>query len=486
MLTPLHTDLYQLSMAQGYFHTGRLQDDAVFHLFFRRVPFKGGYAVAAGLDQALELIEGFRFAPSDIEYLATLRAADGAALFSPAFLKYLSGLELSVDVDAMPEGTVVFAHEPLVRVRGPLIQAQLLETALLNVINFQTLVATKAARLVQAARGREVLEFGLRRAQGVDGALSASRAAFIGGCSATSNVLAGQRFGIPVRGTHAHSWVMSFDDELSAFEAFADAMPHNCVFLVDTYDTLQGVRNAIIAGRKLRERGGKLLGIRLDSGDLAWLSIEARKLLDEAGFRDTAILASNDLDEQLIESLQQQQAEITVWGVGTKLVTGHEDAALGGVYKLSMIGKDGGALEPRIKLSEQSNKISNPGVQQVRRWLRNERYLADAIYDEAQGCEQPTRLVDPFDPTRQREMAADLPYEDLLARVVRAGKRVDARPTLLQMRERVQREVARLDPAVRRIVNPHEYPVGLSSRLYAERLRLIQKARSEAAKGSQA
>lgn len=478
MLSPLLTDLYQLSMAQGYSRTGRLSDHAVFQLIFRRLPFKGGYALAAGLEQVLELIERFRFAREDIEYLATLRTSDGTALFSQDFLAYLRELELSLDVDAVPEGTVVFAHEPLVRVRGPLLQAQLLETALLNAVNFQTLIATKAARVVHAARGQEVLEFGLRRAQGADGALSASRAAFIGGCAATSNVLAGQRFGIPVRGTHAHSWVMAFDDELSAFEAYAEAMPHNCVFLVDTYDTLEGVRNAIVAGRKVRELGGKLLGIRLDSGDLAWLSTEARKLLDEAGFQDTAILASNDLDEHVVESLVLQQAAITIWCVGTKLVTGHDDAALGGVYKLSMIGKNGGPLEPRIKLSEQPSKISNPGLQQVRRWIRNDRYIADAIYDEAQGCEQPTRLVDPFDPTRQRVMAPELAYEDLLAPVVRAGKRVAAPPPLVQVRERAQREIARLDPAVRRLVNPHEYPVGLSAQLYAERLKLIQKART--------
>ena len=478
MLSPLLTDLYQLSMAQGYFCTGRMNDQAAFHLVFRRLPFKGGYALAAGLEQVLELIEQFRFTRADIEYLATLQASDGSALFSQDFLASLGELELSLDVDAVPEGTVVFAHEPLVRVRGPLLQAQLLETVLLNAVNFQTLIATKAARVVHAARGHDVLEFGLRRAQGPDGALAASRAAFIGGCAATSNVLAGQRFGIPVRGTHAHSWVMAFDDELSAFEAYAEAMPHNCVFLVDTYDSLEGVHNAILAGRTLRERGGKLLGIRLDSGDLAWLSTEARKLLDQAGFQDTAIFASNDLDEHLIESLVLQQAAITTWCVGTKLVTGHEDAALGGVYKLSMISKNGGPLEPRIKLSEQSSKISNPGLQQVRRWTRNERYLADAIYDEAHGCEQPTRLIDPFDPTRQRVMASELAYEDLLVPVVRAGKRVDARPALAQIRERAAREIARLDPAVRRLVNPHEYPVGLSSQLYAERVRLIQKARS--------
>jgi nicotinate phosphoribosyltransferase len=478
MISPLFTDLYQLSMAQGYFHTRRFDDTAVFHLFFRRLPFKGGYAVVAGLEQALEWIEQFRFERADLDYLGSLGGVDGGALFSKELLAYLGELQLNVDIDAMPEGTVAFAHEPLLRVRGPLLQAQLLETALLNVINFQTLIATKAARVVQAARGRDVLEFGLRRAQGVDGALSASRAAFIGGCAATSNVLAGQRFGIPVRGTHAHSWVMAWGSELEAFEAYADSMPNNCIFLVDTYDTLQGVRNAITVGLALRARGSKLIGIRLDSGDLAWLSIEARKLLDDAGLHDTLILASNDLDEQLIESLTQQHAQVSVWAVGTKLVTGYDDAALGGVYKLSMVGPGGGPLEPRIKLSEQSSKVSNPGVQQVRRWTRNERYVADAIYDEAQGCSQPTRLIDPFDPTRQRTLSAELTYEDLLQPVVRAGKRVDARPTLEQIRERVQSQVSRFDPAVRRLVHPHEYPVGLEQQLYAERLRLVQQARN--------
>jgi nicotinate phosphoribosyltransferase len=477
MLSALVTDLYQLSMAQAYFRSGRVEDTAVFHLYFRKLPFKSGYALAAGLAPALEVVDEFRVRDEDIAFLATLRAADDSALFSPDFLAYLQALELRVDVDAMPEGTLVFGHEPLVRVRGPLLQAQLLETVLLNIVSFQTLIATKAARVVHAAKGGDVLEFGLRRAQGVDGALAASRAAYIGGCSATSHVLAGQRYGIPLRGTHSHSWVMSFDNELEAFEAYAAAMPNNCVFLVDTYETLEGVRTAIAVGKRLRERGNRLLGIRLDSGDLAWLSVEARKLLDAEGFADAAIIASNDLDEQLIESLVQQGATVSVWGVGTRLVTAHDDPALGGVYKLSMIGRAGRALEPRIKLSEQVGKISNPGVQQVRRWRRQERFVADVIYDETHGCDMPATLVDPFDPTRQRLLSAELPHEDLLVPVIRAGRRVDDNPTIHQIRERAQRQLARLDPAVRRLVNPHEYPVGLSAQLYAERVRLIQQAR---------
>jgi nicotinate phosphoribosyltransferase len=349
---------------------------------------------------------------------------------------------------------------------------------LLNTVNYQTLVATKAARVVQAARGRPVLELGMRRAQG-DAALAASRAAYIGGCAGTSNVLAGQRFGIPVRGTHAHSWIMAFDSELEAFEAYAAAQPNNCVLLVDTFDTLNGVRNAIIASKQLTQRGHKLAGIRLDSGDLAWLSIEARKLLDAAGLQDTQIIASNDLDEHLIESLIQQGALIDVWGVGTKLVTAYDEPALTGVYKLSMIQSPatGEKFVPRIKLSEQSAKISNPGIQQVRRFSHAGRWVADAIYDEQLGCASPCVLIDPFDPARQRSLGPELAYEDLLVPVWRAGQRVAPPPPLAAVRQRVQRELSMLDPTVRRLLNPHQYPVGLDAELYAERTRLVRAAR---------
>ncbi|MDH3583356.1 MAG: nicotinate phosphoribosyltransferase, partial [Phycisphaerae bacterium] len=280
----LLTDLYQITMAFGYWKLGRADERAVFNLFFRKHPFGGGVTVAAGLAQVVEYLDGFGFEDTDVAYLATLTGNDGKPLFERAFLDYLSDLRLTCDVDAVPEGTVVFPHEPLVRVTGPILQCQILETALLNMINFQTLVATKSARICTATEGEPVLEFGLRRAQGIDGALTASRAAYIGGCVATSNVLAGKLYGIPVKGTHAHSWVMSFEEEAHAFEAYAEAMPNNCVFLVDTYDTLEGVRRAIEVGRALRERGHEMVGVRLDSGDLAHLSIEARKLLDAADF----------------------------------------------------------------------------------------------------------------------------------------------------------------------------------------------------------
>jgi len=476
MISALLTDLYQLTMAQGYYRSGRLHDEAVFHLFFRNLPFGGGYAIAAGLEPALAFLEGYRFDPSELAYLGTLRSADGEPMFSPEFLAYLGELRLSVDVDAVPEGTVVFGSEPLLRIRGRLLEAQLLETTLLNVLNFQTLVATKAARVCQAARGEQVLEFGLRRAQGVDGALAASRAAYVGGCAATSNVLAGKEYGIPLRGTHAHSWVMSFDTEPEAFAAYAEAMPGNCVFLVDTFDTLEGVRNAIEVGKALRARGKPLLGIRLDSGDLAWLSIEARKLLDEAGFPEAAVIASNDLDENLIESLKQQGARISVWAVGTRLVTAYDQPALGGVYKLAMIAREGESFEPRIKVSEQAAKTSNPGFQQVRRFRRDGRFVADVIYDE--WGEPPTSLVDPLDPTRRRSIKADLEHDDLLVPVMRGGVRAYPSYSLEQIRERARTQLAGLDPTIRRLVNPHEYPVGLSRELFEQRHELVEKARS--------
>jgi len=365
-LSPLFTDLYQLTMAQGYWSAGKLEDEAVFHLFYRRAPFGGSAAIAAGIAQAAEFIAEFSFEESDLEYLATLTGMDGKALFDPGFLKYLSDLELAVDVEAVREGEIVYPNAPLMRVTGPLLHCQLLESALLNLVNFQTLIATKAALVCAAADGDPVLEFGMRRAQGVDGAMAASRAAYIGGCTATSNVLAGQRYGIPVRGTHAHSWVMAFESELESFFAYADAMPNNVVLLVDTYDTAEGVRRAVEVGEKLRERGYNLAGVRLDSGDLAALSTEARRILDDAGFPEARIVASNDLDEIKIRELKAAGGKVDTWGVGTKLVTAYDEPALGGVFKLAAIRFGGeGEWQPRIKLSEDAIKCSIPCSQQV-------------------------------------------------------------------------------------------------------------------------
>ena len=474
---PLLTDLYQLTMAAAYHASGRAEQEAAFHLFFRTLPFKGGYAVAAGLGSAVEWLKGFRFETDDIDYLATLRDAENAELLRPAFLDYLRDLKLTVSIDAIPEGTLVFPHQPILRITGPILQCQLLETALLNIINFQTLIATKAARVCQAAQGEPVLEMGLRRAQGPDGALCASRAAHIGGCATTSNVLAGKVFGIPVKGTHAHSWVMSFETELEAFEQYAAALPGNCTFLVDTYNTLEGVRNAVKMGIKLRETGHRLLGIRLDSGDLAWLSQQARIILDEGGFPDAAIVASNDLDENIIESLKHQGAKISIWGVGTKLVTGGDQAALGGVYKLAAVRDEAGNWQPRIKLSEQVIKVSTPGLQQIRRFSQDGQFIADAIYDAEQACPEPCKIVDPAEFLRHTTLPAGTAYQDLLVPLIRNGKLISKMPPLADSRAHCIAQLASLDPSIKRLANPHNYPAGLEAGLFQKKIDLIHRTR---------
>lgn len=479
-LPALLTDLYQLTMAYGYWKTGALEKEAVFQVFFRRNPFGGGFSVACGLGDAIDYLRSLSFAEDDLAYLGSLTGRDRRPLFESAFLGYLRDLCWTCDVDAIPEGTAVFPHEPLLRVQGPLLQCQIVETALLNILNFQTLVATKAARVCQAAEGDPVLEFGLRRAQGRDGALAASRASFIGGCEATSNVLAGKLFGIPVRGTHAHSWIMSFDSEDAAFRAYAGAMPNNCVFLVDTYDTLDGVRRAIEAGRWLREQGQELAGVRLDSGDLAYLSRKARQLLDEAGFPKAAIVASNDLDEGTIVSLKQQGAAINTWGVGTRLVTAYDQPALGGVYKLAAIRGRGGPWQHRIKLSEQSVKISSPGIQQVRRFRQDGRFIGDMIYnlDGVNGGAERT-IIDPLDHTRRKQMPADAEGEDLLVPIFRNGALVYEQPPVADLRARTRSQLGALHAGIKRFLNPHEYPVGLAPALHELRTQLILEARGK-------
>lgn len=441
----LLTDLYQLTMAQGYWKSGRHDHEAVFNLYFRKNPFGGGYALAAGLAEAAAHIERFGFDKSDLEYLKSL------GHFEPGFLTYLKTLKLTVDVDAVPEGTSVFAPEPLVRVQGPLLQCQLLETALLNLMNFQTLIATKAARVVTAAGGDPVLEFGLRRAQGVDGGVSASRASYIGGCSATSNVLAGKLLGIPVKGTHAHSWVMAFGDELEAFEAYAKALPGDCSFLVDTYDTLEGVKHAIAVGHKLKARGRRLAGIRLDSGDLAELASRARQMLDAAGFADALITASSDLDERRIQELKAKGAPIAVWGVGTRLVTGHEQAALGGVYKLSAIRAPGGVWRRTRKVSSDAGKASYPGSLQVRRFFKEGRPSHDAIFD--------LLGAPPY---------GESPYEDLLKPLFRHGARIADEPSLTDIRARAKAQLSALPKELLRFDAPRAYPVSVELDLETE------------------
>ena len=477
----LLTDLYQLTMAYGYWKTETHEKEAVFHVFFRKAPFQSGYTVAAGLSDAITWLRDLKFEPGDLGYLRGLTGNDDAPLFEPAFLDYLRSFSFTCDVDAVPEGTVVFPNEPLLRIRGPILQAQIIETALLNFINFQTLIATKAARICLAAGDEPVLEFGLRRAQGVDGALAASRAAYIGGCAATSNVLAGQLFDIPVKGTHAHSWVMSFDDEAEAFRAYAEAMPNNCVFLVDTYDTLAGVQRAIEAGRWLRSRGHEMAGIRLDSGDLAYLSIEARRMLDEAGFPNAAILASNDLDEHIISSLKQQGAKIGSWGVGTKLVTAFDQPALGGVYKLAAVRTGDGPWLYKVKLSEQTLKITTPGILQIARFSRGGEFIGDMIYNEQSPAPGAHVIIDPNNPARRKAIPADATREALLVPIFRGGKLVYGEPPLAAVRARAHEQLGHLYAGTKRLLNPHEYPVGLEPTLYQLRTDLIFKNRPVAA-----
>ena len=472
----LLTDLYQLTMAYGYWKMGIADKEAVFYLSFRKNPFAGGYSMACGLQYVIDFLSDLHFDQADVEYLGKLTGNDGLPLFERRFLDHLRDMRFSCDVDAVPEGTMMFPQEPMVRVRGPILQCQILETPLLNMINFQTLIATKSARICQAARGEPVVEFGLRRAQGIDGALAASRSAFVGGCVATSNLLAGKVFGIPVKGTHAHSWVMSFDTEMESFEAYAGVLPNNCVFLVDTYNTLEGVKHAAKVGLRLREAGHKMIGIRLDSGDLAYLSIEARKILDDAGLPEATILASNDLDEQIITSLKEQGAKITVWGVGTRLATAYDQPAMGGVYKLSAL-REQGEWKYKIKLSEQTVKMSTPGVLQVRRFRRDGEFLADAIYDELTGIGATCTIVDAMDMTRRKVIAEGTEHEDLLRPIFRGGQRVYDSPPIAAVREYAQRQLNGFHPGVRRFVNPHEYPVGLERKLFDLRTDLILKAR---------
>ena len=474
----LLTDLYQLTMAQGYWATGKDSDQACFHMYFRNNPFEGGYAIACGMAQLAEMVDGFAFDGEDVDYLRSLQAPAGGPMFDEGFLEMLADLKLAVDIDAVHEGTVVFPNEPLVRVMGPIVHCQLLETALLNCVNFQTLVATKAARVCLAAQS-PVAEFGLRRAQGYAGGVWASRAAVVGGCATTSNVLAGQVFGIPVSGTHAHSWVMAFDSELEAFRAYAKAFPHNCVLLIDTYDTMQGLENAITVGLEMAERGEKLLGIRIDSGDLAWLSKECRRRLDEAGLTETGIVLSNDLDEYTIKSIREQGAEVASWGVGTKLATAYDQPSLGGVYKLSASRTGEGPWIDRIKITGQLAKMTVPGVLDVRRYYHDDGKIAgDMVYDINQPVNDEGRIIDPMDDLRQKVLGGKR-YEQLLFPLARSGQVVleDEFSSTMAARERAIQGLEELDESQKRMLNPHSYPVGLEAGLFQRRHELIARLR---------
>lgn len=478
----LMTDFYQLTMAYGFYKSNLCERESVFHLFFRTLPFHGGYALTAGLENVIQYLNNFQFKENDIDYLRSLKNEINEPIFEEEFFEYLLNMKFSCDVDGVPEGTVIFPYEPLLRITGPLIQCQILETALLNLVNFPTLIATKASRLSFAAKGDPILEFGIRRAQGMDGALTASRSAYIGGCDSTSNLLAGKLFGIPVRGTHSHSWVMVFDEELEAFDTYAKYLPRNCVFLVDTYNTLEGVRKAIIVGKRLREQGYELVGIRLDSGDLAYLSIESRKLLDDAGFQKAKIIASNELDELVISELKQQGAAIAIWGVGTNLVTAKDQPAIDGVYKLSAIRNDRGEWNYKIKLSEQMKKISNPGILQVRRYYDQNGPIGDAIYDINSKLDNGCFIIHPFDPTHTKFFSKDLDFQDLLIPIFRKGKCIYQLPTIHEIREKAKKEIAKFPSSIKRFLNPYQYPVGMEESLYHLKIELVKKIRTKMSK----
>lgn len=468
------TDLYQLTMMYGYYRTGKYKERAVYDLFFRRQSDETNYALCAGLEQVIELIKNISFEQDDIEYLRTLH------LFDENFLSMLLDFRFTGDLYAIPEGTVVFPMEPLIRVDAPLCEAQLVETALLNIVNHQTLIATKASRVVYAAGGDAVLEFGLRRAQGPDAGIYGARAAIVGGCNSTSNVMTAQMFGATAAGTHAHSWVMSFPDELTAFREYANIYPDTCMLLVDTYDTLKsGVPNAIKVFTELRERGHEPVGIRLDSGDLAYLSKQARKMLDAAGFHKVRIFASGDLDEYTIADLKQQGARIDVWGVGTRLITGHDHPALGGVYKLAASHEDG-KVSPKLKVSENVWKVTNPGIKKVARLYANEdgKAIADVIMLEEEKIDEskPLRIFDPIDTWKQMTVK-DFYVKYLLVPIFLNGRQVYKSPSLQEIKQRAVQDKATFWDEFMRIKRPHIYKVDLSDQLYDLKRRLLAQSK---------
>ena len=464
----LLTDFYELTMMQGYLKSGKHKEKVIFDMFYRKNPCGNGFAICCGLEQVVEYIRNLNFSEEDIDYLRSL------GTFDEDFIEYLRGFHFTGDIYAIPEGTVVFPKEPLIKVIAPVIEAQLVETAILNLVNHQSLIATKAYRVVHAAQGDGVMEFGLRRAQGPDAGIYGARAAVIAGCIGTSNVYAGQKFRVPVLGTHAHSWIMSFPTELEAFKAYARLYPNNCILLVDTYDTLKsGVKNAILCYDAMKEEGITLkrFGIRLDSGDLAYLSKKARKMLDEAGYPDAIISASNDLDENLIASLKAQGACITSWGVGTNLITSESQPSFGGVYKLAATYSDEGQWVPKIKLSENSEKITNPGNKQIYRIIEKDsgKVFADyiALEDETFSEAEDLVLFDPIDTWKKSTLkGGSYEMRPLLVPIFLGGKLVYNCPSVEEIKAYCKKEQESLWEECRRLTNPHAVYVDLSDKLY--------------------
>lgn len=473
----LLTDLYELTMMQGYFKNEEQNETVIFDAFYRSNPMDGGYAISCGLEQVIDYIKNLHFSEDDISYLESL------GIFDRDFLEYLRDFKFTGDIYALPEGTVMFPREPMIKVIAPIMQAQLIETAILNIMNHQSLIATKASRVCYAAKGDGVMEFGLRRAQGPDAGTYGARAAMIGGCIGTSNVLCGQLFDVPVKGTHAHSWIMSFPDEYTAFKTYANMYPKACILLVDTYDTLKsGVPNAIRVFTEMRDAGIPLsfYGIRLDSGDLAYLSKKARKMLDDAGFHDAVISASNDLDEYLIDSLKSQGATITSWGVGTHLITSKDWPSFGGVYKLAAVmGKDGTFI-PKIKLSENTEKVTNPGNKKIYRVYEKEtgKIKADLIcLTDEHFCEdEPLLLFDPLEPWKKTKLAAgSYTLRELMVPVFKNGECCYTSPKVMEIRDYTQKELATLWDETRRLMNPQQVYVDLSAKLYDLKIQLLDR-----------
>lgn len=472
----LLTDLYELTMMQGYYEKGQ-NENVIFDVFFRQNPCNNGYSVCAGLDQVIDYIKNLHFTYDDVDYLR------GLGIFKEDFLHYLSGFHFSGDIYAIPEGTVVFPKEPLLKVVAPIMEAQLVETAILNIINHQSLIATKTSRIVFAANGDGIMEFGLRRAQGPDAGLYGARAAMIGGCVGTSNVLAGQMFDVPVMGTHAHSWIMSFPDEYTAFKTYAEMYPDNCTLLVDTYDTLKsGVPNAIRVFQEFKDAGKPLIkyGIRLDSGDLAYLSKEARKMLDEAGFPEATICASNDLDEFLLHDLKMQGAAIDSWGVGTNLITSKDCPSFGGVYKLAAIQNEEGEFVPKIKISENTEKITNPGNKTIYRIYEKAsgKIKADLICfaDEVIDPKQDLLLFDPMDTWKKTKLAGGTyTVREILLPIFKNGECLYNSPTLKEIAAYCREEKDTLWDETKRLFYPHRVYVDLSQKLYAVKQSLLDQ-----------
>ncbi|WP_077213365.1 nicotinate phosphoribosyltransferase [Bacillus dakarensis] len=471
----LHTDLYQINMAETYWEDGIHNRNAVFELYFRKLPFGNGYAVFAGLERAIQYIQQFRFTESDLEYLKK------EAGYGDDFLQYLSTLKFTGNIRSMVEGEIVFGNEPLMRVEAPLAQAQLVETALLNIVNYQTLIATKASRIKQVAGDEVLMEFGTRRAQEMDAAIWGTRAAYIGGFNSTSNVRAGKLFGIPISGTHAHSLIQAYRDEYTAFHKYA-RRHKDCVFLVDTYDTLRsGVPNAI---RVAKELGDKInfVGIRLDSGDLAYLSKEARKMLDDAGFTDTKIVASNDLDEYTIMNLKAQDAKIDSWGVGTKLITAYDQAALGAVYKLVSIEDENGKMTDTIKISGNPEKVTTPGLKRVYRIINSTNHKSEGDYialeDENPVEEEPLKMFHPVH-TFISKFVTDFEAKELQKDIFTGGNLVYQSPSLPEMQAYCSENLKLLWEEYTRSLNPEEYPVDLSQKCWDNKMRNIQEVRTK-------